>query len=145
MLYVQYLLCYMCHICWSPTCAICAIFARQSERLAAFIHSSSSSLISSSLHSHVAFCLEWYDTIKLSNLRLPRKIGTIKSLQLLSTSTVRAARCCCSRPLPSCRTPNPSELRVCCLGIRIQVYVSGSGCPLAAHPTLLSCGFADTG
>ena len=45
---------------------------------------SSSSLISSLLHSHVN--LEWCDKIKLSNLLLPRKSGTIKSLQLLSTS-----------------------------------------------------------
>jgi hypothetical protein len=32
------------------------------------------------------FVLEWCDKIKLSNLLLPRKGGTIKSLQLLSTS-----------------------------------------------------------
>ena len=31
------------------------------------------------------FVLEWCDKIKLSNLLLPRKGGTIKSLQLLST------------------------------------------------------------
>ena len=42
------------------------------------------SVISSLLHSHVN--LEWCDTIKLSNPLLPRKSGTIKSLQLLSTS-----------------------------------------------------------
>jgi len=48
--------------------------------------SSSSSLISSLLHSHVTLNLEWCDKIKLSNLLLPRKSGTIKSLQLLSTS-----------------------------------------------------------
>jgi len=46
--------------------------------------SPSSSLISSLLHSHVN--LEWCDKIKLSNPLLPRKSGTIKSLQLLSTS-----------------------------------------------------------
>jgi len=40
-----------------------------------------SSLISSLLHSRVN--LEWCDEIKLSNLLLPRKSGTIKSLQLL--------------------------------------------------------------
>jgi len=45
---------------------------------------SSSSLISSLLHSRVN--LEWCDNIKLSNLLLPRKSGTIKSLQVLSTS-----------------------------------------------------------
>ena len=38
-----------------------------------------------SLHSHVTFYLEWCDKIKLSNLLLPRKSGTIKSLQLIST------------------------------------------------------------
>ena len=43
--------------------------------------SSSSSLISSLLHSHVN--LEWCDKIKLSNLLLPRKSGNIKSLQLV--------------------------------------------------------------
>jgi len=48
--------------------------------------SSSSSLISSSLHSHVTLKPERCDTIKLSNLLLPRKSGNIKSLQLLSTS-----------------------------------------------------------
>ena len=48
--------------------------------------SSSSSLISSSLHSHVTLYLKWCDKIKLSNLLLLRKSGTIKSLQLLSTS-----------------------------------------------------------
>jgi hypothetical protein len=38
------------------------------------------------LHSHATFLLEWCDKIKLSNLLLPRKRGTIKSLQqLLST------------------------------------------------------------
>jgi len=41
---------------------------------------SSSSLIPSLLDSHVN--LEWCDKIKLSNLLLPRKSGTIKSLQL---------------------------------------------------------------
>ena len=41
---------------------------------------SSSSLISSLLHSHAI--LEWCDKIKLSNLLLPRKSGTFKSLQL---------------------------------------------------------------
>ena len=35
------------------------------------------SLISSSLHSHVTLYLEWCDKIKLSNLLLPRKSGTI--------------------------------------------------------------------
>ena len=49
---------------------------------------SSSSLISSSLHSHVTLKPEWCDEIKLSNLMLQRKSGTIKSLQLLSTSTL---------------------------------------------------------
>jgi hypothetical protein len=36
------------------------------------------------LHSHATFLLEWCDKIKLSNLLLPRKSGTIKGLQLLS-------------------------------------------------------------
>jgi len=52
-------------------------------------HTSSSSLISSLLHSHVN--LEWCDKIKLSNLLLPRKSCTIKSLQLLSTSATLLA------------------------------------------------------
>ena len=56
------------------------------------LDSSSSSLISSSLHSHVTLKPEWCDKIKLSNLLLPRKGGTIKSLQLLSTSTGSALR-----------------------------------------------------
>jgi len=46
--------------------------------------SSSSSLTSSSSHSHVTL-LKCCDKIKLSNLLLPRKSGTIKSLQILST------------------------------------------------------------
>ena len=46
--------------------------------------SSSSSLLSSLLHSYVN--LKWCEKIKLSNLLLPRKGGTIKSLRLLSTS-----------------------------------------------------------
>ena len=48
-----------------------------------------SSLIFSLLHSHAN--LEWCDKIKLSNLLLPRKSGTIKSLQLLSTSATLLA------------------------------------------------------
>ena len=44
-----------------------------------------SSLISSSIHSHVPFYLELCDIIKVSNLLLPRKSGTFKSLQPLST------------------------------------------------------------
>ena len=55
----------------------------------AYCSVSSSSLISSLLHSHVN--LEWCDQIKLSNLLLPWKSGTIKSLQLLSTSTTLLA------------------------------------------------------
>ena len=43
--------------------------------------------MSSSLHSHVTFYLEWCDEIKLSNLPLPRKSGTIKRFQLLSTKS----------------------------------------------------------
>ena len=39
-----------------------------------------------SLHSQATCLLEWCDTIKLSDLLLPRKSGTIKSLQLLLTS-----------------------------------------------------------
>jgi len=50
----------------------------------AWLKTSSSSSLTSSLHSHVN--LEWCDEIKLANLLLPRKSGTIKSLQLLSTS-----------------------------------------------------------
>jgi len=42
----------------------------------------SGSASSSSLHSHATLFLEWCDKIKLSNLLLPRKSGTIKSLQL---------------------------------------------------------------
>ena len=45
-----------------------------------------SPLISSSLHSHATFLLEWYDEIELSNLLLPWKSDTIKSLPLLLTS-----------------------------------------------------------
>ena len=48
--------------------------------------SSSSLLISSLSHAHATLNLEWCDKMKLSNLRLPRKSGTFKSLQLLSTS-----------------------------------------------------------
>ena len=47
---------------------------------------SSSSLISSLLHSHVTLNLKWCDTIKLSDLLMSRKSGSIKRLQLLSTS-----------------------------------------------------------
>ena len=47
----------------------------------------SSTSISSSLHSHVTLNLKWGDNSKLSNLLRPRNSGTIKSLQLLSTST----------------------------------------------------------
>ena len=45
----------------------------------------SSSLISSISHSHIN--LEWCDKIKLSCLMLPRKSGTIKSLQLVCTDS----------------------------------------------------------
>ena len=54
-------------------------------------HHSSSSSISSSLHSHVTF-LEWCDKIKLSNLLLPRKTGTIKSLRLLQQQGRRGSQ-----------------------------------------------------
>ena len=51
----------------------------------------SSSLTSFSLHLHVTF-LAWCDTIKLSNLLLPRKSVTIKRLQLLSTPPAKRER-----------------------------------------------------
>ena len=59
-------------------------FLRTDRSLETNSASASSSLISSLLHSHAN--LEWCDNIKLSNLLLPWKSGTIKSLQLLSTS-----------------------------------------------------------
>ena len=54
-----------------------------SRQVASHHHSSSISFLS---HSRVTFNLEWCDQIKLSDALMPRKSGTIKSLQQLSTS-----------------------------------------------------------
>ena len=69
---------------------------------------SSSSLISSLVHSHVN--LEWCDDIKLSNLLLPRKSCTIKSLQLLSTYRYRVSGFRCRPFIPAGFQRNPAGL-----------------------------------
>ena len=61
-----------------------------------------SSSISSLLRSHAILNLKWCDRIKLSNILLPRKRGTIKSLQLLSTSVA----CGVGRDSPRSMTPD---------------------------------------